>query len=413
VRTVDVSGGQRELSMLPPHCFLKLWSKAARGDVMTQRTALYVPVLAAFLSSAMLTLAHAETVETQKVRLSVDTLATGLDHPWAVEVLPDNAIVITERSGQLRIFRNRKVSEPVAGMPKVYVRNQGGLLDVALSPDFTSDRTLFFTASRKFERRAGIAVFSGKLSKDEKAITDIKTIYRSQHPGKRAVNLGSRIAFAPDKTMFIGIGDQFMPDRAQDFHDDHGAIIHINRDGSPAADNPFRDSAKGLAVIWSKGHRNPQGIAFDAKTGVLYTAEHGAKGGDEINHPEPGKNYGWPVISYGVNYNGSKIGIGTSAKGYEQPLHYWDPSIAPGAMLVYRGTMFPEWDGDLLVTALKFELISRLSRDGTGKITGEEQILTDAYGRLRDIKEMPDGSLLVTTDSDDGALLRISRAEGS
>jgi glucose/arabinose dehydrogenase len=378
---------------------------------MFQSKTRYLYVLAALCVCSAPVLASAETVATQRVKLAVQTLATGLDHPWAVEILPDNAIVITERSGSLRIFRDGTLSEPVAGMPEVYVNGQGGLLDVAVSPDFATDRRLFFTASQDYADGVGIAIFSGRLSADLQAITDITPLYRSANPGRRAGNMGSRIAFAPDKTLFVTIGDQFAPERAQDFMDDHGAVIHINRDGTPAADNPFRDGVKGLPEIWSKGHRNPQGIAFDRKDGTLYTVEHGARGGDEINRPAAGKNYGWPVISYGVNYNGTRIGIGTSAPGYEQPLHYWDPSIAPGALLVYRGAMFPEWDGDLLVTALKFQLIARLDRDDRGNITDEEQILAGTYGRLRDIQEMPDGALLVTTDDADGALLRITRAK--
>ena len=377
-----------------------------------------LPLIAACLVPVMAAGAHAETFDTEKVKLSVETLASGLDHPWAVEMLPNGAVVITERSGALRILRHGKLSDPVTGMPDVYVRSQGGLLDVAVSPDFRTDRTLFFTASQRFDGRVGIALFSGMLSQDETRISDIRTIYRTKKPGRRAANLGSRIAFAPDGSLFVTLGDQFDADRAQDFQDDHGAVIHLNRNGSVPADNPFRDGAKGLPVLWSKGHRNPQGIAFDSKDGVLYTVEHGARGGDEVNHPQPGKNYGWPVISYGVNYDGSKIGVGTAAAGYEQPLYYWDPSIAPGAMLVYRGRMFPEWDGDFLVTAgvaytdAKLDE-SRLDRDERGKIVGEEQMLEGIYGRLRDVKEMPDGSLLVTTDADNGAVLRISRAKGS
>ncbi len=378
---------------------------------MPQGLSHYRFVFASFFLLSLPIAAHAETIKTEAVTLSVETLADGLNHPWAVEVLPDDAIVITERSGQLRILRDGKLSRPVKGMPDVYVDGQGGLLDVALSPDFASDRTLYFTASQEFGKGIGIAVFSGRLAEDESKISGIKTIFRSNNPGENAANLGSRIAFAPDKTMFVTIGDQFTPDLAQDFNDDHGAIIHINRDGSIPKDNPFLDGRKGRPEIWSKGHRNPQGITFDAKTGLLYTAEHGAKGGDEVNHPEAGKNYGWPVISYGVNYDGSKIGLGTTKAGYEQPLHYWDPSIAPGALAVYRGKMFPEWDGDFLVTALKFKLLSRLSRDGDGRIAHEERMLKGAYGRLRDIKEAPDGSLLVTTDSDNGKVLRISRAK--
>ncbi|MBL0371945.1 PQQ-dependent sugar dehydrogenase [Rhizobium sp. KVB221] len=366
--------------------------------------------LLATLSLLPLCSGHAETIQTRKVKLSVETLAHGLNHPWAVEVLPDGAIVVTERTGQLRILRDGKLSAPLAGMPDdILVRNQGGLLDVALSPDFAHDRTLFFTASQKFGRKVGVFVFSARLSQDERSVTGLDTIYRTKNPGRRATNLGARIAFAPDKSMFVTLGDQFTPALAQDFSDAHGAVIRINRDGSVPEGNPFANKTA-LPELWTKGHRNPQGIAFDSKDGALYTVEHGARGGDEVNKIEPGKNYGWPVISYGVNYNGSKIGIGTEAKGFEQPLYYWDPSIAPGALLIYRGKMFPEWDGDLLVAALKFELISRLSRDAAGKIVSEERMLEETHGRLRDIKQAPDGSLLVVTDEDDGQLLRISRA---
>jgi glucose/arabinose dehydrogenase len=380
---------------------------------MIRRHHIHVFGFAAIIACLAAQAVYAETFETKEVKLSVETLADGLAYPWAVEVLPDNAIVITERSGGLRIFRAGKLSAPIAGMPDAEVDGQAGLMDIALSPEFGKDRTLFFTTAQEYDGGIGVAVFSTKLSADERQVTGITEVYRMQDPANRAANLGSRIAFARDGTMFVTLGDQFAPKRAQDFRDAHGAIIHINRDGTPAAGNPFLDGEKALPEIWSKGHRNPQGIAFDTRDGALYTAEHGARGGDEINKIEPGKNYGWPVISYGVNYNGTKIGVGTRSAGLEQPLHYWDPSIAPGALLVYRGKMFPEWNGDFLVTALKFQLISRLSRSETGKVEEQEQFLKNEYGRLRDIKEAPDGSLLVVTDSADGALLRISRAEGS
>lgn len=355
-------------------------------------------------------LAETKRFESDKVGLQVEILADHLDHPWSVEVLPDDAIVITERAGKIRILRDGRLGKAIAGVPKVSHGGQGGLFDLAVSPDFARNRTLFFTASQQYGGGIGIVLISARLSDDEQSLTDVKTVFRSSNPGVRPANLGSRIAFAPDGTLFVTVGDQFDPDTAQDFNDDHGSVIHLMPDGGFPAGNPFARSGKGRPELWSKGHRNPQGITFDQKTGILYTVEHGAKGGDEINRPEPGKNYGWPVISYGVNYNGSKIGEGTTKPGYEQPLHYWDPSIAPGAIAVYRGPMFPEWDGNFLVTALKFQLISRLERDGSDKITGEEQLLKEKFGRLRDIKVAPDGALLVTTDSDDGRLLRISRA---
>ncbi|NTJ67354.1 PQQ-dependent sugar dehydrogenase [Agrobacterium rhizogenes] len=350
------------------------------------------------------------TIKTQKVDVKVETIATRLEHPWAVEVLPDGAYLVTERPGRMRIVRDGKVSAPISGMPEVYARGQGGLLDVELDPKFPGNRTLYFTASVAGDGGSGTAVFRARLSPDETRLTDVKRIFLMNKLSRGNIQYGSRIAIARDGSLFVSLGDRGQQDRAQDFHDDAGSIIHIEADGSIPADNPFSDSKRALPEIWSKGHRNPQGITFDSETNRLYTVEHGAKGGDEINTPEAGKNYGWPVISYGVNYNGTKIGIGTAKAGMEQPRFYWDPSIAPGAIVVYRGKMFPEWNGEFLVTALKFELLSRLNRDGKGKITEQERMFDGKFGRLRDITVAPDGALLITTDEDNGTLLRVSRA---
>jgi glucose/arabinose dehydrogenase len=188
-------------------------------------------------------------------------------------------------------------------------------------------------------------------------------------------------------------------------------VLHINPDGSIPTDNPFRDGINGAPEVWTKGLRNPQGITFDRETGSLFTVEHGAMGGDKINEQQPGRNYGWPYISYGKNYDGSQIGVGTEAAGFEQPYYYWDPSIAPGSLLIYDGEMFPEWKGNILVAALKLQLLARLERDSTGRFVHEECLLTDEFGRMRDVKVAPDGSLLVVTDDDDGILFRISRRE--
>ncbi|WP_246755452.1 MULTISPECIES: PQQ-dependent sugar dehydrogenase [Rhizobium] len=351
----------------------------------------------------------ARTFKTQKVAVKIETIATGLEHPWAVAVLPDGTYLVTERPGRMRTIREGKVGAPISGVPEVYARGQGGLLDVELDPKFTSNRTLYFTASVAADGRSGTAVFRARLSQDEKQLTDVKRIFLMNKLSRGNIQYGSRIAIARDGSLFISLGDRGAQDRAQDFHDDAGSIIHIEADGSIPADNPFKDGKSALPEIWSKGHRNPQGITFDAATNKLYTAEHGARGGDEINTPEAGKNYGWPIISYGVNYSGTKIGIGMAKAGMEQPLFYWDPSIAPGAIAVYRGKMFPEWNGDLLVTALKFKLLSRLSRDGSGKITERERMFESEFGRMRDITVAPDGALLITTDEDEGALLRVSR----
>ncbi|WP_374189923.1 PQQ-dependent sugar dehydrogenase [Rhizobium rhizogenes] len=352
----------------------------------------------------------AKIVNTQEVAVKVETIASGLDHPWAVEALPDGAYLVTERVGNIRIIRNGEVSEPLAGVPEVHARGQGGLLDIALDPKFTSNRTIFFTASISEDGGRGTAVFRAVLSSDERRLTDVKRIFLMNKLSSGNIQYGSRIAIARDGSLFVGLGDRGEQDRAQDFHDDAGSIIHIRADGSIPGDNPFKDGARAQPEIWSKGHRNPQGITFDTVDGKLYTAEHGARGGDEINTPQAGKNYGWPVISYGRNYSGTKIGVGTAKEGMEQPIFYWDPSIAPGAIAVYRGKMFPEWNGDFLVTALKFELLSRLDRDGSGKMIERERLFSGDFGRLRDIVVAPDGALLITTDEDDGALLRVSRA---
>ncbi|MFT4000200.1 MAG: PQQ-dependent sugar dehydrogenase [Rhizobium sp.] len=376
------------------------------------RTAFSIALMACVLLSATIAPAAepAQTIKTQKVAVKVETLATGLDHPWAAEVLPDGAYLVTERPGRMRLVRDGKVSAPIAGVPEVYARGQGGLLDVALDPNFSGNRTLYFTASVAGDGGSGTAVFRAKLSPDEKQLTGVKRIFLMNTLSRGNIQYGSRIAIARDGSLFVSLGDRGQQDRAQNFHDDAGSIIHIDADGSIPANNPFKDGKRALPEIWSKGHRNPQGITFDSATNKLYTAEHGARGGDEINAPEAGRNYGWPVISYGVNYSGTKIGIGTAKAGMEQPLFYWDPSIAPGAIAVYRGRMFPEWNGDLLVTALKFQLLSRLDRDENGRIVERERMFADKFGRLRDITVAPDGALLITTDEADGALLRISRA---
>ncbi|MBZ9791219.1 PQQ-dependent sugar dehydrogenase [Rhizobium sp. 3T7] len=352
----------------------------------------------------------ADIVKTKTVEVQVDTIATGLEHPWAVEVLPGGSYLVTERPGRLRIIRNGKLSTPIAGVPDVNARGQGGLMDVALAPDFGMSRRIFLTAATRAKDGSGTEVFSATLSKDGTSLEDVRSIFAMKRFTSGNIQYGSRIAFAKNGSLFISIGDRGDRDRSQDWKDDAGSIIHINADGSIPDDNPFKDGAKALAEIWSKGHRNPQGIAFDAADGKLYTAEHGARGGDEINSIEPGKNYGWPIITYGRDYSGAEIGEGTAKEGLEQPLYYWDPSIAPGALAIYRGKMFPEWDGNFLVAALKFQLLSRMQRNDGGAFVAEERIFDGSYGRMRDVVIAPDGALLILTDEDDGALLRVSRA---
>lgn len=345
---------------------------------------------------------------TEKAAVQIDIIASGLDNPWSVEVLPDGAYIVTELGGTLRIISDGKASAPISGVPEVARTGQGGLLDVALDPGFADNRTLFLSLAVSDGSGYGTAIIRGVLSKDGKTLTQVQELFRMNKFTGKGQHFGSRIAVAADGSLFFGIGDRGERDRAQDMRDHAGAILHIKPDGSIPADNPYKDGKTGLAEFWSKGHRNPQGITIDPENGQLLTVEHGARGGDEINTPEPGKNYGWPVITYGKDYSGVKIGVGQAADGYEQPLHYWDPSIAPGAIDVYRGAMFPQWNGNLLVSALKSELLARLERDESGAVVAEERLFEGEFGRIRDVKVAPDGSILMITDGDGGALLRVS-----
>lgn len=377
---------------------------------LPQKTAsLIVPLLAASLA---LPVNAQETREhrARDVTLEVTSVASGLEHPWSVEVLPDGAYIVTERPGRIRIIRDGEVSRPLGGLPRIAAVGQGGLLDIALAPDFAETRRLFFTAAVPGPGGQGTGVFSARLSPNERRLEDVRRIFLMNKLTGAGQHFGSRIAIAADGSLFFGIGDRGDEDRAQDQADHAGKIMRINADGTPSAANP---RGQPLPEVWSSGHRNPQGIVIDPADNRLYTVEHGARGGDEINAPEAGNNYGWPVISYGKHYSGAEIGIGQSADGYEQPLHYWDPSIAPGALAVYRGAMFPEWEGDFLVAALKYQLVARIERGGDGSIGSEERMLEGEYGRIRDVKVAPDGSILLVTDEEDGQLLRITRGGDS
>jgi len=367
---------------------------------------LCVPVLAISVATSALAEEPRE-IRAGDVTIEVTSIAEGLENPWSVEVLPDGAFIVTERPGRMRIIRDGEVGRPLGGLPRIAAVGQGGLLDLALSPDFAESRRLFFTAAAPGPGGQGTAVFSARLSANERRLEDVRRIFLMNKLTGAGQHFGSRIAVAADGSLFFGIGDRGEPDRAQDQGDHAGKIIRINADGTPSSANP---GGQPLPEVWSSGHRNPQGIVIDPADNRLYTVEHGARGGDEINAPEAGNNYGWPVISYGKHYSGAEIGIGQSADGYEQPLHYWDPSIAPGALAIYRGAMFPEWEGDFLVAALKYQLIARIERNDDGSIGKEERILQGDYGRIRDVKVAPDGSILLVTDEEDGQLLRLTRA---
>lgn len=344
--------------------------------------------------------------------LTVETLADGLDHPWGLAILPDGRFLVTERSGAMRIVDDGVISPPLAGVPDVAARGQGGLLDVVLLPDFATSRSIVFSYSEAGSGGAGTAVARATLDEGSGAarLSDVTVIFQAAPKSGGGRHFGSRIAVAGDGSLFVTLGDRGERERAQEADDHAGSVVRIWPDGRIPGDNPFAATNDALPELWSIGHRNPQSAAIHPETGKLWTVEHGARGGDEVNIPEAGKNYGWPVISYGRHYSGRKIGVGTSADGYEQPVHYWDPSIAPSGMAFYDGDLFPAWRGDLFVGALRGRHLARLDLDGE-RVIGEEQLLTELNERIRDVRSGPDGALYVLTDSDDGRLIRITAAQ--
>lgn len=339
-------------------------------------------------------------------KVNVERVITDLEYPWGFDFLPNGGIIITERDGRLRLFENGTLSKPIAGLPDIAAIGQGGLLDVALSPQFEKDQTLFLSFSEPGGGgKQHTAVARARLVGEE--LQDVKVIFRQRPSLGGGRHFGSRIIIREDGTLMVTLGDRGNSDLVQDTSNLIGKLVRINADGSVPADNPFVGKPGYAPEIFSIGHRNPQGAALDSQ-GRYWTVSHGARGGDEINRPQPGLNYGWPVISYGRHYSGLKIGEGTEKEGMEQPLYYWDPSIAPSGMTFYAGDLFPEWRGDIFIGALRGQALVRVDVEN-GNLTGdEERLLEDEVGRIRAVKSGPDGALWLITDDAPGGLYRLT-----
>ena len=374
------------------------------------------PVRAAFQSGwLVLAMVAALGAAAQSPAPRAQTVADGLEHPWAVAFLPEGRFLVSERPGRLRVIEaDGRVQPPLAGVPEVAAGGQGGLLDVITDSAFDSNRTLYFCFSEPGPgSRNSTALARARLSDDRQRLEQVKVLFSQQPKFSSRLHFGCRIVERrvngqPDGTLLLTLGERFSRrDDAQTLDNHHGKIVRVGKDGSVPKDNPFVGRAGALPEIWSYGHRNPQGATL-APDGSYWTHEHGAQGGDEINLPQPGKNYGWPQVSHGVNYGGSPIGTGQdSAPGMEQPLHHWTPSIAPSGMAFLTSDRYgPSWRGNLFVGSLKFQYLARLELKN-GQVVAEHKLLQDVGQRMRDVRQGPDGLLYVVTDSPQGRLIRL------
>ena len=362
-------------------------------------------------ASIVVTLLLSIPAHAQTAGIRAETVAKNLEHPWAVAFIGNDRMLVTERPGRMRVVQpDGTLAAPLAGVPKVDVGGQGGLLDVVTDSDFARNRRLYFCYSEAAQSGSGnsTALASARLADDARTLEQVKVIFSQKPKYGSDAHFGCRIVESGDGTLYLTLGDRFrrMQD-AQKLDNHHGKIVRINKDGSVPKDNPFVRTGGAMPEIWSYGHRNAQGATL-GPDGKLWMHEHGAQGGDEVNRPEAGKNYGWPVITHGENYGGGKIGEGITAKaGMEQPLHYWTPSIAPSGMAFLKSDRYgKDWQGNLFVGALKFRYLARLEMKD-GKVLREEKLLKDVDARIRDVREGPDGLLYVLTDEDNGRLIRL------
>ncbi len=360
-----------------------------------------------FLFLAMVPISTAAQVTTSSTApIRIVEIAGGLEHPWGMAFLPGDRILVTERPGRLRLIDKGQLEpQPISGLPAIVAQGQSGLLDVAVHPRFADNQLIYIAYTATRERGISTDVARAKLV--GKKLEDIQVIFRGNRGTTSGRHFGSRLVFDDKGLLYIGLGDHGQKDRAQNTKDHAGSVIRIHDDGRIPADNPYQQHPEWLPELFSIGNRNIQGATLHPVSGELWAHEHGPQGGDEINIIRSGSNYGWPVITYGVNYGiGTRIGIGTHNEGMKQPLYYWDPSIAPSGMMFYTADPFPDWRGNLFIGALRGQMLVRLTLEGE-QIIAEERLLQNQVGRIRDVRQGPDGLIYLLTDARNGTLLRL------
>lgn len=347
--------------------------------------------------------------ESEQANFEVHVVAEGLEFPWSITFLPGGDMLVTEREGRLRVIRGGVLDpEPLAGVPDdLLVERQGGLMEIALDPDFASNRMVWFSYAAGTPQANHTALARARLNAAVTALEDVEVVFRARPDSPRGFHFGGKIDFLPDGTLLLSLGDAgLFRDEAQNLRNHLGTIVRLHRDGSVPDDNPFTGRDDAAPEIYTWGHRNVQGLAVHPETGVAWSHEHGPRGGDEVNILTPGLNYGWPVISYGINYDGSIVTEHTAMEGMEQPAWYWGVSPAVSGMAFYDGDAFPEWRGDLFIGALAGMRVIRFELDGD-RLIGTEDLLSDMGMRIRDVRAGPDGFLYLATDDIDGMILRL------
>jgi aldose sugar dehydrogenase len=353
-------------------------------------------------------LAQSDIHETEQADFRVETVAEGLEFPWSMAFLPDGNMLVSEREGRLRLIENGTMrADAISGLPNILVERQGGLLGLAVHPDFASNRLVYFAYAEGRANANHTALARGRLSDDASTLESVETLFRVNFDKERGFHFGGRLQFLPDGTLLLTLGDGGLHrDEAQNLGNHLGSVIRLNDDGTVPFDNPFASARGAQPEIYSYGHRNVQGITINPQTGSVWAHEHGARGGDEINILEAGNNYGWPLITYGINYNGTPVSDATHGEGLEQPIWFWDPSIAPSGLTVYSGDGFANWQGDAFVGALAGSMLVRLEVEGD-RIISREELLVERGERIRDVATGPDGNLYLLTDDLEGAVLRL------